>query len=291
MRSLSFFVGLAASLAVAASPLADRDTGGYWYEKVKHNGINTGTTNSNYLVYRNVKDFGAKGDGTTDDSAAIQKAINTVDGSTGGTVRSGGASLTGAPAVVYFPPGTYLLNTGLKNIMGTVLMGDPTNRPVLKAGSGFRDAVLLTGQAAGSVGLVAFFYEIKNLVLDSTAVAPAKAITLLQYSVSQACQLSNVMLNMPVGATGHTGIVTAGQLMPLLMNEISIFGGGVGYSATALQLHLKNWYFKGRWLVSFLAHCPHLARSRLTWRPAGRCRNWNQSLRHPYAGHLSRIAV
>ena len=243
MRPLTVLIGLAASLAVMASPLADRDTGGYWYEKIKHNGINTGTTNSKYLVYRNVRDFGAKGDGTTDDSAAIQKAINTVDGSTG--TRSGGASLTGAPAVIYFPSGTYLLNAGLKNIMGTVLMGDPTNRPVLKAGSGFRDAVLLAGQATGSVGLVAFFYEIKNLVLDSTVVAPTKAITLLQYSVSQACQLSNVMFNMPVGAGGHTGIATAGQIMPLLMNEVSIFGGGVGYSANALQLHLKNWYFQG----------------------------------------------
>jgi glucan 1,3-beta-glucosidase len=123
-------------------------------------------------------------------------------------------------------------------------LGDPTNRPVLKAGPGFRDSVLLTGQAAGSAGLVSFFYEIKNLVLDSTAVAPTKAITLLQYSVSQACQLQNVLFNMPVGATGHTGIVTAGQVMPLLMNDISIVGGGIGYSATALQIHLKNWYFK-----------------------------------------------
>lgn len=233
---------MATAFTVAASPVADLAPEAYWYETVTHNGINVGAANPNYVVYRNVRDFGAKGDGTTDDSAAIQKAINTVDGSTG--TRSGGASLTGAPAVVYFPPGTYILNTGLKNIMGTVLMGDPSNRPVLKASPSFRDSVLLTGQAAGSVGLVSFFYEIKNLVLDSTVVAPTKKLTLLQYSVSQACQLQNVLFNMPVGATGHTGIVTAGQVMPLLMNDISIIGGGTGYSATALQIHLKNWYFK-----------------------------------------------
>lgn len=244
MRPLTFFLGLATAVLVTANSAKKAAPDGYWYEQIKHNGVYTDTTNSKYLVYRNVRAFGAKGDGTTDDSAAIQKAINTVDGSTG--TRSGGSSLTGAPAVVYFPSGTYLLNTGLNNIMGTVLMGDPTDRPVLKAGSGFRDKVLLTGQATGSVGLVSFFYGIKNLVLDSTAVAPTKAITLLEFSVSQACQVQNVLFNMPVGATGHTGIVTAGQVMPLLMNDISIVGGGVGYAATALQLHLKSWDFKSK---------------------------------------------
>lgn len=44
----------------------------------------------------NVKDYGAKGNGTTDDSAAIQAAVDS-RGATGG--------------VVLFPPGTYLLST------------------------------------------------------------------------------------------------------------------------------------------------------------------------------------
>jgi len=275
MRPLTLLFGLATALVVAAD--------GYWYEQIKHNGIHTDTTNSKYLVHRNVRDFGAKGDGTTDDSAAIQKAINTVDGSTG--TRSGGSSLTGAPAVVYFPPGTYLLNTGLKNIMGTVLMGDPTNRPVLKAGSSFRDKILLTGQASGSVGLVSFFYGIKNLVFDSTAVAPTKAITLLEFSVSQACQLQNALFNMPVGATGHTGIVTAGQIMPLLMNDISIVGGGVGYAATALQLHLKNWNFNSTFSLSAVS-CAYGGSQ-----PRCRCGNWHQSYRKSHSSHVSGVAV
>lgn len=47
----------------------------------------------------NVKAFGAKGDGTTGDTAAIQAAI------TAASVAGGG--------VVYFPPGSYLINSGL----------------------------------------------------------------------------------------------------------------------------------------------------------------------------------
>ncbi|KAK0617735.1 pectate lyase superfamily protein-domain-containing protein [Immersiella caudata] len=240
MRHLTLLLGLAASL-MAVETVATNHSAGYWYEAIQHNGINTETTNAKYLVFRNVKDFGAKADGITDDSAAIQKAINTVDGSTG--TRNAAGSLTGSPAVVYFPAGTYLLKTGLKNIMGTILMGDPTNRPILKAAPDFRDRVVLAGHGTSAGGLVSFFYGIKNFVLDSTAVSPTKTIVLLENNVSQACQLSNVMVSMPVGATAHTGIVTAGQLMPLLMNDIQIVGGGVGYLATALQLHLKSWQF------------------------------------------------
>jgi glucan 1,3-beta-glucosidase len=157
MYFLLLLLGLT-SATIAQHPVKESTATTYWYQSIKHDGLGSSKT---YIIYRNVKDYGANGDGTTDDSAATQKAINTVDGSS--TSIRNGAGLTGQPAVVYFPPGTYLLNSGLKNIMGTVVMGDPTNRPILKAGAGFKDNILLTGQQ-GTGGLDTFFHEIKDLV-------------------------------------------------------------------------------------------------------------------------------
>ena len=50
----------------------------------------------------NVKDFGATGDGTTDDTAAIQAAITYIYS----FANAGG---TGRPPALYFPTGTYLI--------------------------------------------------------------------------------------------------------------------------------------------------------------------------------------
>uniref|UniRef100_UPI003A8988CE glycosyl hydrolase family 28-related protein n=1 Tax=Kitasatospora sp. SC0581 TaxID=3394360 RepID=UPI003A8988CE len=47
----------------------------------------------------NVKRFGAKGDGKTNDTKAIQKAINAIDKDKGG--------------VIYFPTGNYLIKSSL----------------------------------------------------------------------------------------------------------------------------------------------------------------------------------
>lgn len=52
------------------------------------------------LVTANVLDFGAKGDGVTDDTQAIQRAINFVASKHGGTVYFPG---TGKPYVIAGP--------------------------------------------------------------------------------------------------------------------------------------------------------------------------------------------
>jgi hypothetical protein len=50
-------------------------SGDYWLGRISHAGSKS-IYDSSYQVYRNVVDFGAKGDGIQDDTNAIQNAIS-----------------------------------------------------------------------------------------------------------------------------------------------------------------------------------------------------------------------
>lgn len=49
------------TISVNASLTTD-NTSAYWYEAIRHQGVAPFDGNSSYAVYRNVKDYGAKGE-------------------------------------------------------------------------------------------------------------------------------------------------------------------------------------------------------------------------------------
>lgn len=102
---------------------------------------------------------------------------------------------TGQPAVVYLPAGTYLMDSSIQLYIGTVLMGDPLNPPVLKANANFPNDHIVYGKDPNQPGDNNFYITVKNIIIDSTNIAPSMSITLLDWTVSQATQLTNVVFS------------------------------------------------------------------------------------------------
>lgn len=97
----------------------------YWMESMTMNGVAPYATASGYKVWRNVLDYGAKGDGKTDDTAAINRAITD-----GGRCGQACGSSSATPAVIYFPSGTYLVSDTLVMYYNTQFLGDVSCCPV-----------------------------------------------------------------------------------------------------------------------------------------------------------------
>jgi glucan 1,3-beta-glucosidase len=115
---------------------------------------------------------------------------------------------TGQPAVVYIPSGTYLMEGSIQLYVGTVIIGDPLNPPILKASSNFPNDHIVYGKDPNHDGTINFYIAFKNIIIDSTCVNGSTIIALMDWTVSQATQLTNVVFNMPVHSTGHTGLNT-----------------------------------------------------------------------------------
>jgi glucan 1,3-beta-glucosidase len=129
-------------------------------------------------VFGNAKEYGVRGDGATDGMVATQKAIDAGDSS--GTRATGTAfGITGQPAVVCFPTGTYSIKSTLSNRVSTVLGGDPTSRPTIKVSAIFTSAYLLIGYDTRYTGIVAFYQNIRNLLLDTTTISSQKGTWML----------------------------------------------------------------------------------------------------------------
>lgn len=77
----------------------------FWMEDITHQGVAPYHSDPDYQVFRNVRDYGAAGDGVTDDTEAISRAMSDGDRCAPHACNQS----TISPATVYFPSGYGLL--------------------------------------------------------------------------------------------------------------------------------------------------------------------------------------
>jgi glucan 1,3-beta-glucosidase len=149
------------------------------------------------------------GDGVVDDTAAINRAIS--DGGRFGPASR--RSSTTTPAIVYFPAGTYLINSSIIDYYYTQLIGNPNSPAVIKATAGFSGLGLVDGdqyQSDGQQGWIStnvFYRQIRNLVFDLTAIPPTSAATGIHWPSAQATSIQNVVIRMTQNAgSQHQGL-------------------------------------------------------------------------------------
>ncbi|KAL7949776.1 glycoside hydrolase family 55 protein [Trichoderma barbatum] len=216
-----------------AASLEERQSGSSWFlPNIDHTTGNVrgyvpnlfgsnGQQNFNYPVYKTVN---------SGDAAGFVNAISS-DGPTGG--QRDNCYLAGEPRVIYLPPGTYTVSSTIFFDTDTVIIGDAANPPVIKAAAGFNGNYLIVGgqgdgdnrPCGGSGGETHFSVMIKNVILDTTAVASNSGFVALQWAVAQNCALVNVKINMPQGV--HTGMLVNGG-STISIADVSFSFGNIG---------------------------------------------------------------
>ncbi|KAJ6500534.1 exo-beta-1,3-glucanase [Mycena sanguinolenta] len=190
----------------------------FWMQNIKHQGIAAFNPNpTTYQVFRNVKDFGAKGDGVTDDTLAINSAITLGNRCEGGASVCNSTTIT--PALVYFPQGTYVVSAPIVSLYYTQLIGDAKNPPTLLAPSTFTGIAVIDVDPYIPGGNSAQFYtnqnnffrSVRNLIVDISRIP---ALTQhgeiprgIHWQVSQSTSLMNIVINLSTTAGNqHQGL-------------------------------------------------------------------------------------
>ena len=189
-----------------------------------------------------VKSYGAVGDGRTDDTAAIQKALS--DGRS-----SSSTDYYGRPKALFFPPGTYLVRKTLQWVGCCVtLQGSGTGSTIIRlapGSSGFSDPAHPKPLILTPAGNQSFHQNIWDLQLDTGADNPGA--TALNYISNNSGSVHDLLIRSEDGQ-GHAGIdLTRNWAGPLLIRNSEIEGFDVGvdlknaeYGSTLEFITLKN---------------------------------------------------
>jgi len=236
--------------------LNKRQSSSYWMETITRQGQAAYNSDQSYKIFRNVKDYGAVGDGTTDDSAAINTAIS--EGNRCGNGDCDSSTIT--PAIVYFPAGTYKISNPLIMYYYTQMIGDAHSMPRIQGASdwNFTGLALLDADpyipGAYGAGWYTnqnnFYRQIRNLVIDMTQMPEAgpqgQEVNGIHWQVSQACSMQNVVFDMKAATptSKQRGIMMENG-SGMFMSDIVFNGGNVGAFLGSQQFTTRNFTFNG----------------------------------------------
>ncbi|KAH8901101.1 pectin lyase-like protein [Thozetella sp. PMI_491] len=232
----------AASSGNVSAAIAERAGGvPFWMESIPRMGSSPWGTDSSYKIFRNVKDYGAKGDGLADDTQAIINAMT--DGNRCGA-NCNGESIKNA--IVYFPGGIYLVSSTIT----------ANNKPTIKASSSFVGlGVLSTDTYVGDglgidgkddewyVNTASFYRQIRNVRIDVTSTPPNNFVCAIHYQVAQATSLQNLELVATSGTTQQGMYSENGS--GGFMSDVTFTGGAFGFYGGNQQFTVRNLVFNG----------------------------------------------
>lgn len=163
----------------------------------------------NLSTYFNVIDSGATGDGTTDDTAAIQQAI---------------ASANVEGGTVFFPPGTYKITSALIVYTGVSFLGTGSEASIINQTSTSSDGI--DGVDIASVG-------IEGLLIQGPSSGTGVGINFSWSSAGNVPFLD--FRDLKVHDFGSDGIAIETPIVSTFSNVVSQGNGGYGF----------NWYHAG----------------------------------------------
>ncbi|KAI9814260.1 MAG: hypothetical protein M1827_003426 [Pycnora praestabilis] len=228
------------------TPAAGPSSSTYWVSIIQRQGTVAFNSNaSSYKIFRNVKtDCGAAGDGSTDDTQKINTCI-----SAGARCGQGCDSSTVTPALIYFPPGTYLISAPIIQFYYTQFVGDAVSIPTIKGSSSFKGIALIDSDPYADNGVNwytnqnNFFRQIRNFVIDLTAMPPSTGAG-IHWQVAQATSLQNIRFEMVQGGDDNK---QEGIFMDNgsggFMTDLTFNGGNYGAFLGNQQFTTRNMTF------------------------------------------------
>lgn len=242
-------------------------TSSYWLSQIQRQGTiayaddgdSKPSDPSSYKVYRSVKDYGAVGDGVTDDFDAINRTMFD-----GGRCGSGCNSSTIQPALVYFPPGTYSISKPIVMPYYTQMVGDAVNPPTIKGSSNFEGIALIDSNPyypgisnPDGTGINwyrnqnNFFRQVRNFKVDLTGMPEVNPDGVsgpagLHWQVAQATSLQNIVFQMkPKSGTNKQQGIYMENGSGGFMTELVFNGGAIGMAVGNQQFTTRNLTFNG----------------------------------------------